>query len=83
MRDVGFWLKQSVFREQPLVQYKKDLIVNLYGDDTVITWSSNPVYNKFRIATLAQPSVLVLLIPLPDLTPVSSLLFLCRQAMSM
>lgn len=43
--SLGFWLKESTYREQPEVRFKHDLILVLQGTSTVLGYST---YNNFN-----------------------------------
>ena len=54
----GFWLKENMFFEQPAVTFEKDIVMILTGaGNTLLTWSTRPEFNKYRLNTVRMPTV--------------------------
>ena len=57
----GFWIKEASYREQPVVQFQQQAIVQLLdaASGTHITWSTFAAYNRVAQSTLRTPVVKV------------------------
>jgi hypothetical protein len=52
---VGFWIKESNYREQPVIRFKEQLIVVLEGPSQYLAWSTIPAFNSLFQSNLRPP----------------------------
>ncbi len=59
MPRVGFWVRESVYEEQPFVKFKHDLVLVLEGvdPDSTLTYSTLPEFQKLVDPTKLRISV--------------------------
>lgn len=56
-RSQGLWIKHGVYREQPNVLFKHELLVILETSDGVLAWSTNPSFNLLMEKFVRVPLV--------------------------